>query len=245
MRFGVIFILIQVCLSTSYGQDYSKKELNYKPQNLEEAVEQLKKIHPDTTKQKIRSMTEDEFLAGSHFGLGMWIRNNWQLWKGKGLADYFNSIGIFHPDDMSGIILRSYYRELTGKEWDVDNQVKYYQDYWKKSNEHFRKLETDTAYQKKVKRQYDSLERAQLQKKQLEWAKGKRVSGYLEYQCGLLPLGERTKVEGTILEWRDNILFIHIDTYVDENKKNRVIKCNKITNDNVLIKYHDLFRLVE
>jgi hypothetical protein len=146
---------------------------------------------------------------------------------------------------MSGIILTSYYRELTGQEWQVDSQVKYYQEYWKKTSEHFRKLETDTAYKNKIDRQYDSLKRVQVRKKQLDWTKGKKVSGYLEYQCGLLPLGERTKIEGTVIEWRDNILFLHIDTYVDENKKKRVIKCNEITNDNVLVKYHDLFQLVE
>src|SRR5687767_14343986 len=95
-----VTLIILLTLSTVSGQEYSRKELRYKPINLNEAVEQLKKLHHDTTKQKIRSMNEDEFMGHTHFGFGMWIRNYWGLWKGKDLADYFNSIGIFHPDDM-------------------------------------------------------------------------------------------------------------------------------------------------
>tara|TARA_R110000868_G_scaffold89829_3_gene249810 strand:- start:710 stop:1093 length:384 start_codon:yes stop_codon:yes gene_type:complete len=118
----------------SNGQEYSRKELKYKPVNLNEAVIQLKKIHNDSIKQKILTMSEEEFVLNSHMGLGMWIRNNWGLWKRKKLADYFNTIGVYHPDDMSGIILTSYYRELNGENWKVDNQVENYKLFWKEKN---------------------------------------------------------------------------------------------------------------
>jgi uncharacterized C2H2 Zn-finger protein len=61
------------------------------------------------------------------------MRNNWQLWGGSRLSKYFNDKGIYHPDDMSGIILDSYHRNLNGQEIKLDEQVKYYQDYWEKS----------------------------------------------------------------------------------------------------------------
>jgi hypothetical protein len=57
-------------------------------------------------------MTEEEFLVDSHFGLGMWIRNNWRLWRGGKLANDLKSKGIFHPDEMSATILRCYYRQV-------------------------------------------------------------------------------------------------------------------------------------
>jgi uncharacterized protein YpbB len=44
------------------GQSVSRKEMRYKPVNLEEAVLQLAKIISDTTQHKILLMTEDEFL---------------------------------------------------------------------------------------------------------------------------------------------------------------------------------------
>src|SRR5688572_14013422 len=84
MNIKTTFILLQFIFSLSLGQENPKKE----PKNLTESVEQLKLIHHDTLKQKIRSMTESEFTAGAHHGLGMWIRNNWGLWKGKELSDY-------------------------------------------------------------------------------------------------------------------------------------------------------------
>ena len=41
----------------------------------------------------------------------MWIRNNWGLWAGEGeLYSWFKNNGINHPDDMSGIIIRSFHR---------------------------------------------------------------------------------------------------------------------------------------
>ena len=61
------------------------------------------------------------------------MRNNWGLWKGSRLSEYFHKMGVFHPDDMSGIILTSYYRRLRNEPLQVDAQVKYCQDYWKVS----------------------------------------------------------------------------------------------------------------
>lgn len=246
MKFNTLVILSLFIFVTAKGQEYSRKDRNYKPANLQEAVAQLKIIHHDSTKQKILAMTEDEFIAGAHLGLGMWMRNNWGLWKGKELAGYFNSIGIYHPDDMSGIILSSYYRELQGQEWALDEQVQYYQDYWKKINEHFHKLKTDTAYQNKVKAQQDSLMEAQFQQKKQDWTSGKRVSGYVDHRCGFLAaFALRTQIEGTIIQWKGDKLLLYIDRYEEEHKKKRLIKCNDVRNDTILIENHMFFRLVE
>lgn len=244
MRNSILIILL-FASSSILAQTESKKE-NYKPLNLEEAVEQLNIIHHDSTKHKILNMKEEEFLGGAHMGLGMWMRNNWGLWKGKELADYLNSIGIYHPDDMSGIILTSYYRELHGQEWKVDEQVKYYQDYWNKSNEHFQRLKTDTAYQKMIQAKQDSLQQARFLQKKSELSKGQQVVGYLGYQCRLLDLGMKTKIEGTVIEWTsDDKLIVQIDNYVETNKMKRVKKCNDVHNDIVEVENHSSFRLKE
>jgi len=52
---------------------------------------------------------------------------------GSRLSKYFNNLGIYHPDDMSGIILDSYHRYLTGKKIKLDEQVGYYKAYWQVS----------------------------------------------------------------------------------------------------------------
>lgn len=79
----------------------------------------------------IRSGTEEEMLR-YHFSLGMWIRNNWGLWDGSQLAGWFHSLGIHHPDDMSSIILDSYWRHLNDEPIQLKQQVKSYLDYWER-----------------------------------------------------------------------------------------------------------------
>jgi hypothetical protein len=67
-----------------------------------------------------------------HMGLGMWMRNNWGLWKeNTKLWQFFNQKGIFHADDMSGIIFESFWRYLNNKPINLNEQVSYYIKYWK------------------------------------------------------------------------------------------------------------------
>jgi hypothetical protein len=43
--------------------------------------------------------------------------------------------GIFHPDDMSGIILDSFWRHLHSQPIKLEEQTAYYQEYWKVHSE--------------------------------------------------------------------------------------------------------------
>jgi hypothetical protein len=109
---------------------------NQIPRTLEEAVEFLTKNVNSEEFEQIKTKDEDEALGGTHFGIGMWMRNNWGLWSGKSeLSQYFQSLGITHADDMSGIILTSWYRIITGKPVNLQEQVQYYKDYWQNHKE--------------------------------------------------------------------------------------------------------------
>lgn len=112
------------------------KNKQYKPKNLNEAIAQLDKVNSNKYKKEIFEMTESEYITKSQFSTGLWIRYNWGLWRGKKLTNYFNDLGIYHPNDMTGIILRCYYRHLHHQDYELDKQIKYYQDYRKK----FKKL---------------------------------------------------------------------------------------------------------
>ncbi len=105
----------------------------YIPVDLEDCFRQINSFWTDSLKTEIKTWTEGEFSGRAHMGFGMWMRNNWQLWGGSRLSKYFNDMGIYHPDDMSGIILTSYYRRLTLTDIRLKKQVNYYQDYWKKA----------------------------------------------------------------------------------------------------------------
>lgn len=103
----------------------------YIPTDLNDCFVQLKKLLKPEDINNMRNSTEDDMIM-YHLGLGMWMRNNWGLWGGSRLARWFNAQGIKHPDDMSGIILDSFWRHLNNKPIKLDEQIKYYQDYWRK-----------------------------------------------------------------------------------------------------------------
>lgn len=105
------------------------------PKTLEEAINLLIGWNI-VQKAEILSLDEDEFLGISHHQQGRWIRNNWKFWaeEKSDLKDWFNSIGITHPDDMSGIILTSFYRTLKGEPINLDIQVEGYKKYWSENS---------------------------------------------------------------------------------------------------------------
>ena len=113
-------------------KDASSPTGYYIPSDLDDALTEVDRImgakgHDDVLKASERDMIQ------YHFGLGQWMRNNWGLWKGLRLAQCFNQLGIRHPDDMSGIILDSYWSKVHSKPIDLEGQVRHYQDYWKKT----------------------------------------------------------------------------------------------------------------
>ncbi len=207
---------------------------------------QLEKMHNDTTKEQIRAMTEDEFTGRSHMGMGMWIRNNWGLWKGGALHDYFVSIGIFHPDDMSGIILTSYYRQLKGQDRELEKQVKGYQDYWKATSEHRKGYNADTAYREEILLNLDSFKLVPLKEKKSEWSTGKKVSGYIDRRPGFFEgYGRRSEIEGNVIGWNNEKLSIKVTKYHDERLKRRLSRRYKIVNDVLVVPHPSLFWLEE
>ena len=105
----------------------------YIPENLDDCIKKLDEIYSNERKIEIAKLSENEFSTRNHLsGIGIWMRNNWQLWGGSRLSKYFNQIGIYHPDDMSGIIMKSYHRYLNKVDIRLDEQVKFYQEYWAK-----------------------------------------------------------------------------------------------------------------
>jgi hypothetical protein len=125
----ILFLIGFISCTNNHSQKALSKGL---PKDLDEAITyfEIKWTTPD----------KEEFIKDSlksvHFSVGMWIRNNWiHGQRDTLLVQYFNKMGIFHPDDMSSIILTSLYRKLTNTPIDLDKQIVVYKKYWKEIND--------------------------------------------------------------------------------------------------------------
>jgi hypothetical protein len=116
------------------AEDAKKEAEVYVPKDLDDCFVQLKKILKPEDVEKMKRGAQGDMVR-YHHGLGRWIRNNWDLWKGGRLSKWFNDKGIYHADDMSGIILDSFWRHLNSKPIELDKQIRGYQNYWKKVRE--------------------------------------------------------------------------------------------------------------
>jgi Domain of unknown function (DUF6794) len=136
MLLVAILFLVPSCGTTNSDHAYTldptldAEGSVYVPRDLSESIEELKSmIHPQWLAE-LRSGTEDD-VAALHFPLGQWLRNNWGLWQESRLFQHFAAMGLSHPDDMSGVVLTSLWRDLNSEPLRVEELVAYYQAYWR------------------------------------------------------------------------------------------------------------------
>lgn len=128
-------IMVYSCISCAGNV---QKEVNsamkkgYIPQTLGDCFVILSSVISSDDIEKIQKnqITEEQFTLDNHMGLGMWIRNNW-IRSGKfPLAAEWNQLGAKSMDDISDIILTSYYRHTAGQDIRLEEQLSYYKEYW-------------------------------------------------------------------------------------------------------------------
>lgn len=136
---SIALFLLLVLTNSLFAQD--SDSIIVSPQNLDEALLELEFVYPDSTKELIRTLTEDEYLSKTHFTIGLYIRKQWLyeesstgITRQSSLRKNLYSIGILKNDDMSELILRSYYRQLMGEELRIGEQIKVYQGYYFQSS---------------------------------------------------------------------------------------------------------------
>ncbi len=102
------------------------------PKELWEALMDMNNLLQPFEVQAAEIMHEETFVCIHHMGLARQIRNEWfySANKKKLLSEFFCDKGISHPDDITGILFRSYHRHLKGKEIQLDAQVEKYRQFW-------------------------------------------------------------------------------------------------------------------
>lgn len=104
-----------------------------KPTTIEECMTALIELLSQEEKINLLKMSEDE-MGMTHHGLGQWIRNNWDLWKGGPLLEHMKSLGFIHQDDMSHSIIKEFWNRLNNRPSQIQEDIAYYADFWKKSD---------------------------------------------------------------------------------------------------------------
>ena len=128
------------------------------PIDIEECITQLDKGTNDTIKLWMKFVKEGEFIRKEHFLIGLTIRNKWGLWANSRLCQFFESRGLFQPDEMSGVILGCFHQYVITGKYEIDKKIKYCSDYLDSINaKKKRKEESDRKAYLRSKRFVDSI----------------------------------------------------------------------------------------
>lgn len=85
-------------------------------------------------------------LCQYHHTMGRWMRNHWGLWSGGKLKRHMESLGFTHPDDMSTVILESFWSSLNGQPYDLKQAAESYKEYWRAAQNHWKLSHEKTLY---------------------------------------------------------------------------------------------------
>jgi len=136
-RIAVVLTVLAILLGIAgfiYLSPYSPYQFgNYIPRDRDDAHNYLLKKLPPEEIISIKRMESEDDMIKYHMGLGMGLRNGWGLWAGSRLSRYFNRMGVEHPDDMSGIIFDALWCRIHEKPFNLEQRIKYYQDYWRRT----------------------------------------------------------------------------------------------------------------
>jgi hypothetical protein len=99
------------------------------PRTLEEALTTLQQHVPASIYLDFAQSYAESVAYRYHDSLGRWIRNNWGLYQGGPLCNDLRARGLVHADDMSGVILTSFWRQLHDQPLKMKEQVSRYQKF--------------------------------------------------------------------------------------------------------------------
>lgn len=107
----------------------------YIPKDLTDAFIQLNRLIDEPSKQKFKSLEEEEAASRLFFSLGRWISHNWGFYGGSRLSHFIRELGITHPEDMARFVIISYHRNLNRKPLEVKSLIEKFQSERQKEQE--------------------------------------------------------------------------------------------------------------
>ena len=121
-------------LDSLYQANILKSRINgvYIPKDLEDAFEEFVHLSPEDAIASFKAADEDMVEEKLHFGIGRWMIVNWNFYEGSRLSHYLRELGVMHPDDMAGFLIRYFHRKLNGKDPDIKALAEHYAELRKK-----------------------------------------------------------------------------------------------------------------
>jgi hypothetical protein len=101
------------------------------PNTLDEAFVALDTLLSSEDRISFMHKPEREAVTDAHFSLGMYIRNYWFRHGGSTLPGLLSDAGAQSLDDMSSMVLTSYWRHLHHKPIELKQQGSCYERWWK------------------------------------------------------------------------------------------------------------------
>lgn len=101
----------------------------YIPKDIDDAINYLN-INVDSIQIiEFKKQSEKDAVSSEHFGIGLWMRNNFRLWGKSRLQQFFKPYRIRNADHMSSIILKVWHRSLNNKEYKLNLIMSEYRKY--------------------------------------------------------------------------------------------------------------------
>lgn len=137
----------ETVFNLQYEKNIKKERLNgvYIPRDMEDAFIELERLSDPAGIQKFRSAPEEVIERKLHFGLGKWMIVNWNLYDGSRFSHYLKEMGVSHPDDMAQFTIVSWHRHLNGKELELAERAKHYEELRKSLLENKTDIQRDSV----------------------------------------------------------------------------------------------------
>ena len=104
-----------------------------KVKSITETPKQYEGYQPNDFDEAVNYLVNQKYNTGDHFGSGMALRNDWGLWYNETpLAKWFTGKRLYHGDDRSGLLSKAVEAKIKGENFDLDSEIKFYQEWWEK-----------------------------------------------------------------------------------------------------------------
>ncbi len=114
----------KVELKPSDAEHPELSELPRWPRSKDDAVVLLKDLMSEADLDALAATPRDHLIGNYHFGLGMYIRNGFGLWRGNEALRVDLSQGeVTHPDELSGMIIEALWEALRKQRGDHEEYI--------------------------------------------------------------------------------------------------------------------------